>query len=108
MSRKKQEKQSKASSIVAGAETLCKLSRLLVADRAEPVMVRISQCDLLLLHGLVCLAAAHPGIQDMSPQSKEFIFSFREVCRKNWVELGLTEEEAEGLDRLQEVEALFV
>jgi hypothetical protein len=58
--------------------------------------------EISLFHGLIALAADHPGIQDMSSYTHAQIYRFRKWCMEKWVEMGMTQEEAELLDRLRE------
>lgn len=62
----------------------------------------LSLWEVGIFQGLVALAADHPGIEDMSPYTHQFIHRFREWCKQVWVGMGMTEEEADLLDRLRE------
>lgn len=58
--------------------------------------------ELWLIHGLVCLAAEHPGIKNLCDQSQKIIREFRDFCQKVWVDQGMTPQEARKLDELRE------
>ena len=55
-----------------------------------------------LLHGLVTLAMDHPNMQKMSQALHQAARRFRDWCEGVWVKMGLSEKEANLLDRLRE------
>ena len=55
-----------------------------------------------ILHGLIALAADHPGVKDLGTPTKEFIDQVRWWCREKFKEWGFTPEEVEYLDKMRE------
>ncbi len=54
-----------------------------------------------ILHGLVALAADHPGIKKMHEPTQSVITDFREWCKRIFAEWGFTPEEVEYLDKMR-------
>jgi hypothetical protein len=55
-----------------------------------------------IMHGLVAVAADHPGIQAMHEPTKRVINQFREWCKMVFIQWGFTAEEAEYLDQMRQ------
>lgn len=83
------------------AALLIKYAGLLKEYGSESILYVCDSVDLLLLHGVVCLGADHPGFQDISPQGKQVVERFRGFCKRLWMRQGLTPDEADLLDRLR-------
>lgn len=76
---------------------------MILSKHSETVIKHeITGVELWLIHSLVCLAAEHPGVKDLSEQAHKIIRDFRDFCQKVWVDQGLTPEEARKLDELRE------
>lgn len=60
----------------------------------------LSLGEVAFLHGLVSAALDHPGIPNKPDLLLEFVQKFRAWYKQVWVDVGLTEEEADFLDRL--------
>lgn len=58
-----------------------------------------------IIHGLLLLAAVHPGVAQMSKHTHEVISKFRVFARKCWRQMGLSAEDVEMLDTLREQNA---
>ena len=54
------------------------------------------------LHGLVTIAMDHPNMQKMGQASYWVASKLRQWCKGVWVNMGLSEEEADLLDQLRE------
>lgn len=79
-----------------------KFAEVMFASDGRDYTYSFKAWEIGIVHGLVALAADHPGIQDMGPNTHRFISDFRSWCKEVWVDMGLTEEEAELIDRLRE------
>ena len=79
-----------------------KFTQALSETRGREYTYTFRAYEVGIFHGLVALAADHPGIQDMSPYTHQAIDEFRAWCKQVWVDMGMTEEEADLLDRLRE------
>jgi hypothetical protein len=55
-----------------------------------------------IIHGLIALAADHPGIQRLGWPTKQVIAEVRSWCKDKFIEWGFTTEEAEYLDKMRE------
>ena len=62
----------------------------------------INAWEMPLLHGLITLVAEHPGVQQATGPTKEFIAQIRWWCREKFAEWGFTPEEVEYLDTRRE------
>ena len=58
--------------------------------------------EVSIFHGLVALASDHPEIGKLSPATHQVISDFRAWCKTVWVDMGMTQQEADLLDRLRE------
>lgn len=80
----------------------CKFVDIMNATRDREYTYTFKAWEIGIFHGLIALAADHPGIQNMSPYTHAQIDKFRAWCKRVWEDMGMTEEEAELLDRLRE------
>ena len=55
-----------------------------------------------ILHGLIALAADHPGIKELGWPTKQVIGEVRSWCCQKFGMWGLTPEEVEYLDKMRE------
>ena len=55
-----------------------------------------------ILHGLIALAADHPGIQLMGWPTRQTIAIVRWWCKQRFTDWGFTPEEVEYLDKMRE------
>ncbi len=55
-----------------------------------------------IVHGLIALAADHPGIKKMHEPTRQVIRDVREWCKDIFSQWGFTPEEVEYLDRMRE------
>jgi hypothetical protein len=81
---------------------LAKHGRLLRAHRGQRVVYEFGGIDLLIMHGVVCLGAEHPGFQRLSAETKQAVTRFRGFCKSVWMKQGLSSDEADILDRIRE------
>lgn len=83
------------------AALLSKYAGLLKQYGDDTVVYECDSIDLLVLHGVVCLGADHPGFQDLSNTSKLAVERFRGFCKRVWMRQGFSPDEADRLDRLR-------
>lgn len=83
-------------------ELMIKLLALLEANRDKTYTYEISAAEVCILHGLVRFAEIHPEVRELSENTQEVIFCFREFCKEVWQDMGLTEEEAAALDEVRQ------
>ena len=55
-----------------------------------------------ILHGLIALAADHPGVKKLGWPTKQLINQVRWWCREKFSEWGFSPEEVEYLDKMRE------
>lgn len=55
-----------------------------------------------ILHGLIALAADHPGVKKLGWPTKQLINQVRWWCREKFTEWGFSPEEVEYLDKMRE------
>lgn len=66
------------------------------------VPLTINCLDLVLVHFVVCLGAEDPDFQNIAARSKEAVERFRDFCKRVWNKGGLSQDEANLLDRLRD------
>ncbi len=74
----------------------------LVPYRDEEYTLTLKGWQVAVLHGLIALAADHPGIKKMHGPTQEVIKEVREWCKDKFRTWGFTPEEIEFLDRIRE------
>jgi len=77
----------------------------LVPYKDEDYTLTIKGWQVAVLHGLIALAADHPGIKKMHGPTQQVIKEVREWCKNKFRTWGFTQEEIEFLDRIREREA---
>ena len=83
-------------------ELMTKFKAALEGNREKTYAYQISAAEVSVLHGLIRLANAHPGVRELSENTQDAIFCFREFCKEVWQDIGLTKEEATAIDQLRE------
>ncbi|MBA7716293.1 hypothetical protein ES703_125363 [subsurface metagenome] len=69
----------------------------------EVYHIAIKGWQMPILHGLIVLAADHPGVKKRGWPTKQFITQARWWCREKFKEWGFSPEEVEYLDKMREV-----
>jgi len=82
--------------------TLDQYARVLEEHKEEVYDIAIKAWQMPILHGLITLAADHPGVQKMGRPIKDLIEQVRWWCREKFSEWGFTAEEVEYLDTMRE------
>lgn len=77
-------------------------AEVLDQHKGEVYHLALQGWQLPILHGLITLAADHPGVKDLGRPTKEFIDQVRWWCREKFKEWGFTPEEVEYLDKMRE------
>jgi len=77
-------------------------SEVLLEHQDEIYYIAIRASETPILHGLIALAAAHPGVKKLGWPTKRFITQVRYWCRERFKEWGFSPEEAEYLDKMRE------
>jgi hypothetical protein len=67
--------------------------------------LRLKGWEVVVLHGLISLAADHPGIKAMQGPTQQAIDHIRSWCTGTFGLWGFTPEEVEYLDKMREKEA---
>ena len=73
----------------------------LYRHRDEVYHLELKGWQMPILHGLVTLAADHPGIKELGWQTEELIAQVRWWCREKFAEWGFSPEEVEYLDKMR-------
>ena len=75
---------------------------LQVLKSNDTYTLELTGCESGILHGLVTLAMDHPNMQKMGQATHQLSRKLRQWCKEVYVKTGLSEEEADLLDRLRE------
>lgn len=83
-------------------EVMMRLSQMLNRSGNEKVVYEVSACDLTRLHGILWLGVHNPEFQVIANNCEKPFEQFRAFCRSVWIELGLSPDEADLVDRFME------
>jgi len=75
----------------------------LTAHKDEEYTLQLHAWQVPLLHGLIALAADHPGVKNLGVHSHLTIQEIRDWCKGVFASWGFTPEEVEFLDKMREV-----
>lgn len=75
----------------------------LMAHKDEVYRIPLAAWQVPVLHGLIALAADHPGVKTLSVHTSQIIQELREWCKNVFAQWGFTPEEVEFLDKMREV-----
>ncbi len=79
----------------------------LVPHKDEEYTITLKGWQVAVLHGLIALAAEHPGVKKMHGPAEQVINEVREWCKEKFKAWGFTQEEIDFLDRVREREVSF-
>jgi len=82
--------------------TLEQYTQVLVQHKDEVHHIALQGWQIPILHGLIALAADHPGIKERGWPTKDLITQVRWWCRERYSEWGFSPEEVEYLDKMAE------
>jgi len=77
-------------------------AQALEAHKNEEYHLVLKGWQVPILHGLIALAADHPGIKNLGWPTKQVISEVRWWCRQKFGMWGFTSEEVEYLDKIRE------
>lgn len=82
-----------------------KFAERLWANARVDYVLPLNGWQVPIIHGLVALAADHPGVQSMSQDTQEAIRHVRDWCKAVFIDWGLSPGEAVYLDTMREGES---
>lgn len=77
-------------------------AKVLDQHKHEVYHLALQGWQMPILHGLIALAADHPGIKMLSWPTRQLINQVRWWCREKFSEWGFSPEEVEYLDKKRE------
>ena len=81
-----------------------RLSELMNENKSRRYYLPIEGWQVPILHGLIALVAAHPGVKKLGWPTRTVIAEVRAWCLKRFEEWGFSPEEIEYLDKMREQE----
>jgi len=74
----------------------------LIAHKDEIYRMPLAAWQVPILHGMITLAADHPGVKNLGVHTQQAIREIRDWCKNVFASWGFTPEEVEFLDKMRE------
>ncbi len=77
-------------------------TQVLDRHKHEVYHIALKGWQIPILHGLITLAADHPGVKNLGWPTKQLIAQARWWCKEKFSEWGFSPEEVECLDKMRQ------
>lgn len=79
-----------------------RFTEVLARSQGKEFTLRLGAVELSVLHGLICLAMDHPGIQELHEPAQDIARKVRDGCLTCFRAMGFSDEEVSEIDTMRD------